>query len=261
MLISSCKNNLIEESFDDEENLVIKEWYNQDDIKSTTTYYNEDKSDYLFATWSEDGQLMDSARYINDTIEGLRKVYDSDAGLMHFETYHNGHLDGMHKAVYDNGVTNFEGFWKNYVKVGEWKFHFPEGKPITYEYYDSSGRLKYFRKYNEEGNGLKVEGSGLIGVYSDNKDVKSGELVTGLIEAAVPSGCHVELYIFEIKGETIVDSLLRVELLKPLKEWQVQFDSPGQKTLKFTIKIVDQTTRKEEISSSQMDIQVISDQE
>ncbi len=215
----------------------------------------------LFVSWSEDGQLMDSARYVNDTIEGLRKVYDNDAGLMHYETYHNGHLDGMHKAVYNNGVTSFEGYWKNYVKVGEWKFHFPEGNPITYEYYDSAGRIKYFRKYDEEGNVLKVEGSGLISVQANKSVVNPGEYVSGLIEAAVPPGCKTELHIFEILDSENSNSLMNIELLDPLQDWKIRFDTPGRKTLKFTINIVDQTTQKEEISSSQLDIQVFAEQE
>jgi len=261
VLFSSCRNNQIEESFDSEGKLVIKEWYNENDIKSTTTYFNEEKTDYLFVTWLEDGQLMDSARYINDTIEGLRKVYDADAGLMHYETYQNGHLDGMHKAVYDNGVTSFEGFWKNYVKVGEWKFHFPEGKPITYEFYDSTGRLKYFRKYDEDGTVLKVEGSGLISVQAIKSVVNPGEFVSGKIEAAVPPGCKTELNIVEILNGEGSNSLMRIGLSDPVKDWKLRFGAPGRKELEFTIKITDQLTGKEEISSTKLDIQVFAEQE
>jgi len=261
VLFSSCRNNQIEEFTDSEGNLVIKEWYNETEIKSITTYFNKDKTDFLFVTWSEEDQLMDSARYINDTIEGLRKVYDADAGLMHYETYHNGHLDGMHKAVYDNGVTSFEGFWKNYVKVGEWKFHFPEGNPITYEFYDSTGRLKYFRKYDEDGTVLKVEGSGLISVQAIKSVVNPGEFVSGKIEAAVPPGCKTELSIVEILNGEDSNSLMHAELSVSVKDWKLRFVTPGRKTLKFTIKIIDQVTQKEEISSSQLDIQVFAEQE
>ena len=65
------------------------------------------------------------------------------------------------------GVTGFEGFRKNNLMVGEWKFHFSNGHPITYEYYDSLGAMKYFRKYDDDGNVLKVNGLGMIQIKSD----------------------------------------------------------------------------------------------
>lgn len=258
IFITSCRNNLTEETYDDKGNLVVCEWYNKQNIKSSTTYFTEDQTDYLFVTWFEDGRLMDSSRYVNDTLEGLRKVYDMDVGLMHYEAYQHGHLDGPHKAVYDNGVTSFEGFWKNYVKVGEWKFHFPEGNPITYEYYDSTGRLRYFRKYDEAGNVLKVEGSGLISVKIDQKTVKPTEDVKCYIESAIPPGCLVNL-IIEVDKNKASERIFSTELKNPRFEWQQSFYKPGQKTFKFTIKIIDTLTQKEDVSSTQLNVTVLAE--
>jgi len=258
IILSSCRNNLTEETYDENGNLVIYEWYDDQNLKSSTTYFEEDKTDYLFVSYSEDGNLMDSARYVNDTLEGLRKVYENDNGLMHYETYLHDYLEGLHKAVYDNGITSFEGFWKNYVKVGEWKFHFPEGNPITYEYYDSTGRLKYFRKYDEAGNVLKVEGSGLISVIIDQETVKPTEDVRCHIESAIPPGCLVNL-IIEVFKDEISERIFIEELNNPKFDWQLSFYEPGQKIFKFTVKIIDTLTNKEEVSSSQLNVEVLPD--
>ena len=252
----SCRNNPTEETHDNNGNLVVREWYDRQNIKSQTTYFTKDKKDYLYVSWSEDGLLTDSARYINDTIAGLRKFYESGAGLMHFENYNHGFLEGEHKAVYSSGVTSFEGFWKNNVKVGEWKFHYPNGNPITYEYYDSAGRLRYFRKYDEDGNVLKVEGSGLIDVKIGNKTVNPDENVNCYVEAAIPPGCKVNLMIEKIRENNVSESLLTTEMKNPRFEWQRSFESPGEKTIKFTIRIIDTLTKKEEVDSTLLNIVV-----
>ena len=246
-ILFSCRSGYHEESYDDNGNLVIKEWYDKHNLKSSTTYLNPNQEDYISAIWYRDGRLMDSARYINDTVDGLRKFYEEVTGLMHYENYNYGVLNGVHKAQYNSGVYSFEGFRKNNRMVGQWKFHYPNGNPITYEYYDSTGKLLYFRKYDEDGSVLKKIGKELIGVTTRKISISESENCTGFVEAAVPPGCETVLSIKEeIPGQS-PNEFFNVEMKNPKINWERKFDSPGNKNLKFTLKVKDKKTCEEKI--------------
>ena len=127
----SCKNKTTQDK-DANGNIVVMEWYNKNKVKSVKTISGSNPNDFVYVEYTKDGTILDSARYINDTIEGTRKFYEEKTLLLHTENYHHGLLNGPHKAIYSSGVAGFEGFRKNNLMVGEWKFHFSDGHPITY---------------------------------------------------------------------------------------------------------------------------------
>ncbi|OQX78919.1 MAG: hypothetical protein B6D61_04490 [Bacteroidetes bacterium 4484_249] len=255
-LLFSCSSGFHDEFYDDNGNLVEREWYDKQNLESTTTYLNPDHTEYIYTSWYSDGRLNDSARYINDTLDGLRKFYEKNTGLVHYENYNYGVLNGVHKAVYNSGVTSFEGYRKDNWKVGEWKFHFPNGNPITYEYYDSVGKLLYFRKYDNEGNVLKETGKELIGVTIKQTSVNESESCTGFVEAAVPPGNKTILSIAEeIPGQN-PDEFFTTEMKKPKIKWETRFDSPGDKKLLFTLKVKEIKTGEEETYTFEQKIKV-----
>lgn len=252
-LFTSCKNRITEET-DQYGNKVIKEWYTKTRIKSIKTIFNIIPSDYLLVKYDKDGSLVDSVRYLNDTLEGMRKFYEGKTLLLHTENYRHGMLDGIHKATFTNGVTGFEGFRKNNLMVGEWKFHFANGHPITYEYYDSTGVMKYFRKYDDSGNVLKVDGLGMIQIKSDTSRLDSTSVLSGFVEAAVPSGCTTQFIIEEIKDGRAEKKHLDIKLDKPKSRWEIIFDEPGEKNLRYIITITDNITGKVEESVSEQNL-------
>ena len=140
--------------------------------------------------------------------------------------------------------------------VGEWKFHFVNGHPITYEYYDSTGVMKYFRKYDDNGNVLKVDGLGLIQVKSDPSKLESSQTLFGFVEAAIPPGCTTQFTIENYKEGQASEKYLEMKLEQPKTDWEIIFAEPGQKKLKFTITITDNKTGKEEESVSEQTIMV-----
>ncbi len=255
LFVASCKNRTTTET-DAHGNSVIKEWYNNKQLKSVKTILNQELNDYVLISYDHDGGLLDSARYINDTLEGMRRFYEEKTTLLHFENYHHGILEGIHKAVYSNGVTGFEGYRKNNMMVGEWKFHFANGHPITYEYYDSSGVMRYFRKYDDAGNVLKVDGMGMIQVKANISALDSTQTISGFVEAAIPPESTTIFTIENIKDGKVQEIYLEMVLHKPKTEWEIKFTEPGQKNLKYTITITDNKTGKKEESVSEQTIMV-----
>jgi len=256
----SCRSGYKKKEFyNDDGKLVIQEWYDKSSLKSSITFLDNTHNDYIYVSYYEDGRLMDSAKYINDTIDGLRKFYEVDPELMHFENYENGLLNGFHKAIYSNWITSFEGYRLNGYKVGEWKFHHSDGRPITYEYYDSTGKIKYFRKYDEEGETVKVSGSGLISIYPENKSIRVSDTLRGFVEAAIPPACKVILSIEEAFDGQNPDNFLITELKNPKIEWNRKFGSAGMKELIFKIHIKDLKSGKEEEYIAEQKINVKAD--
>ena len=247
-LISCQSGNKKEEFYDDNGQLVIREWYNKTSLKSRTTYLNEEKYDYVFVAYFEDGRLKDSARFINNLISGERKFYESDLGLMHYENYKDGLYNGYHKAIYDNGVSSFEGYRLNGFKVGEWGFHYPDGRPITYEYYDSTGEIRYFRKYDNKGTSLKTEGSGIIKIYPEKLSIRVSDTIRGIAEVASPPNSEIELSIIEVTSSYNSHEFFKTEVKYPKVYWSRKFKNPGQKKLNFMLKIKDLKSGKVETS-------------
>ncbi len=256
----SCRSGYKKKEFyNNDGKLIIQEWYDENSLKSSITFLDDTHNDYISVSYYEDGRLMDSAKYINDTVDGLRKFYEANSELMHFENYKNGLLNGFHKAIYSNGITSFGGYRLNGYKVGEWKFHYSDGRPITYEYYDSTGKIKYFRKYNEEGEAVKVSGSGLISIYPENKSILVSDTLIGYVEAAIPPACKIILSIEEAGNGQKPDNFFVTELKSPKIEWNRKFGSAGKKNLVLKINIKDLKSGKEEEYIAEQKINVKAD--
>jgi hypothetical protein len=255
VLFTYCKNKITEET-DTSGNKIIKEWFGENRIKSIKTLYQGAQNHYLIIQYNRKGNLIDSARYLNDSIEGTRKFYESKTELLHTENYRHGVLEGIHKAVYPNGVTGFEGFRKNDMMVGEWEFHFASGHPITYEYYDSSGVMRYFRKYDDNGNVLKVDGIGMIQIKSDQTRLDSTGILSGFIEAVIPPGCKSRFTVEEDGAVTGRRKYLEVFINKPKYDWEIKLEGPGEINLKYILTIIDNKTGSEEVSASEQTVLV-----
>ena len=236
VLLYSCNSGSDKKEFKNGKGqLVVQEWYSVDKLKSETTYLNSEKSDYVYVAYNENGRIIDSGRYVNDTITGFHKFFEDKTNLMHFESYENGFLNGKHKAVYSGGATSFEGYRKDGFMVGEWKFHYPDGRMITYEYYDSSGRVKYFRKYDDEGTTVKITGNGIIGIFTLKSQT---DTIKGVVEVAVPDNCKSHL---KITGNE--NTIFENDVSQP----RVSFSFVDKETiLDFQLIITENKTGKEE---------------
>ncbi len=249
-LVYSCSSETPEiKSHNKNGNLVITKMNDEDHAESIKTYLDKTEKSYLLLLYSPEGKLLDSATYVNDTLNGMRKFFEESTGLWHVENYHNGMLEGIDKAFYSDGIRSFEGYRKNNQKVGEWKFRYANGNPITYEFYDSTGKLKYFRKYDEEGDLMKQSGSAIIGVFPEDSTISVNAKYTVTIVAAKPFDCGTRLSITLIRQDNPDKIMFDSDVSEPSVHWKTKFSEPGEKVLRFTVRIRDLKSGKEENAS------------
>ncbi|MEZ5083599.1 MAG: hypothetical protein R2750_09130 [Bacteroidales bacterium] len=233
-----CNSNAHKEYRNDNNQLVIEEWFNDNQLKSRIVYFNEEKTDYSILQYDKNGNIKDSTIYVNNLPQGTRKIYDTSNDLLHIETYQNGILHGPHKAIYSSGVASFVGYQLNGNKVGEWKFFYPEGNPITYEFYDSTGRLNYFLKYEKDGHHLQSEGSGIIHVSDIMED--NGNFFIDVL-AAIPPNCSSILNVLLLQeGEEQIlfdDEITSIRNTIPLKTMD-----ESNKEVRLNLSITDKKT-------------------
>ncbi len=239
----SCGNSVIKKEFcNSEGQQVVQEWFNDNQIKSSIIYFDKSGENYVSVSYNIQGRMIDSAVYKNGHPEGVHKYFDANSGLTHIETYKNGMLTGISKAIYDNGVTSFQGYMKNNNKAGEWIFHYRDGRPITYEFYDSSGKIKYFKKYDDSGNTEKVTGSGIIDVVLNTEKTDANTLIKANVTVASPSGSKTGLSVSK-DGTTIVNSY---NLKKPVIQFVFPEDKKGEKIYNFILTMKDEKNGKTE---------------
>jgi hypothetical protein len=233
----SCGDSVTKKEFcNDDGQQVVQEWYNDKQIKSNITYLDKSGKSYVSVKYNKEGRMIDSVTYKNDVITGPRKYYDAGSGLTHIENYKNGVPDGVMKAVFDNGVTNFEGYMVNGSKAGEWIFHYRDGRPITYEFYDLSGNIKYFRKYDDGGAAGKVTGSGIIDISLSVDKTDTTTFIKARTTLASPPGCTTELTI-KNNGTKVVDTY---HITKPQTEFVIPSSANGENRLSFVLTIKDE---------------------
>lgn len=195
LVIVSCTKNVSKEYINDLGQSVYEVFYSNDQLKSRTTYLNSQRTEYTLINYYEDGILKDSAFFMDGVVDGMRTLYEKDKGLFYEEHYSNGLLNGTHKAIYSNGVSSFDGYRKNGRMAGSWNFHYPSGLPITYEFYDSTGVLMYFRKYTEEGLPESTNGDGIISIPSLTENIYAGSKLDLKLLIAMPPKCESDLIV------------------------------------------------------------------
>lgn len=256
LLMVGCKQNTIEEFTDQDGNLVIREWYNKSQIKSIKTFTNPEQTSFWYMTFYRDGLLKDSAVFVNGKVTGLRKYYEANSGLLHLENYKNGLLNGPQKAIFNTGISSFEGYRKDNNKVGEWKFFFPSGKIITYEYYDSTGRLKYLKKYDQNGSILKTDGEGLIEIVIPQTAFNINETIVGKALVALPLSCSYRLTIKDVTDGKNSQPFFDKQIAESPVFWEKSFNTPGEKKLLFTLVITDDQSGKGEQSELEQELYI-----
>jgi hypothetical protein len=255
-MLTGCKQRTSSQHTTQSGDLVLEEYYSNGQLKSTKVFYNEAQSDYLYKAYYENGELMDSVSYYNNLPEGKRTFFDQASGLMHTEYYKTGLLEGINMGIYKNGVKNYEGFRKTGNKAGEWIFRNPEGVNLTYEFFDSTGRLVYFRKYDERGNYQKSNGAILIHTFLSENLIQTGDSVHAGITAAVPPGCESKLTIFVDGDHTAEDTVHSEILTAPRNQFGFQMREPGDYKVIFHLVVTDNSTGKAEESKVEKNITV-----
>jgi hypothetical protein len=255
-LLAGCRQKTSSQLTTQSGDLVLEEYYSNGQLKSSKLFYNEAQSDYLYTAYYENGDLMDSVTFYNNVPEGKRIFFEQATGLKHIEYYENGLLEGINMGIYENGVKNYEGFRKAGQKAGEWIFRNPEGVSLTYEFFDSTGRLVYFRKYDERGNYQKSNGAVLIHAYLTENHIQPDDSVHAVITAAVPPGCESKLTILMDGDQTDEETIISEILKAPRNGFEFHVGEPGDYKVLFHLVVTDMSSGKAEESKVEKKITV-----
>jgi len=242
-IICGCARETRKSYKNDKGQQVEEVYYSGTNLKSRTIYLNG-TTEYLYAEYFEDEILKDSMHVIDGKTEGKRIFFDRKGDLKHTEHYQDGIFHGPQLAEYSNGIKNYEGYWLNGVKVGEWTFHYPDGRPITYEFYDSTGRIKYLEKFGTSGEVLIVEGNALINVVINQANAAAGDTLHLLVLAGLPPASLVTLLIKSQIGNNKKQTVFTDELHQLHTQIPFSFTEAGNYLLEFDLQILDIKSKK-----------------
>ncbi|MCB2221230.1 MAG: hypothetical protein KQI35_12605 [Bacteroidetes bacterium] len=242
---------------DETDHQVEEERYGNGQLKSQTYLLNSQGTDYIYTSYYEDGTLMDSMVYKNNKLEGTRVYYDQAIGLKHIENFADGIMQGENKAIYNSGEISYAGFRHNGEKAGEWQFHYPDGRPITYEFYDSTGRLKYFRKYNESGSYQNSNGDVLIDAFLTHERIQVQDTVLLTLVTAVPPGCTTSIELSALYEAQDPVKLFSGTVENERTTVPMVFQQAGAPDLRIEVQVEDPKKVKTETSTKIIHVSVV----
>ena len=125
--------------------------YYKDNIKEIG-HWKDGKQNGLFQLYTEEGILVDNAKFKEGERDGLTEQFYSDTGKLRVSgNYKNGVLDGEFKAYYPNGNLQGEVTYKNGEMNGEFK-EYHENKNIRLSgSYKNSLQEGEWKSYLEDG--------------------------------------------------------------------------------------------------------------
>jgi antitoxin component YwqK of YwqJK toxin-antitoxin module len=126
----------------------------------------------LYQRFAETGELLEEARYSNDTLDGERKYFYPNGKTESIEHYSKGVYQGKYEKYYDTGALQLEQEYVNGALEGLSIAYYPNGKmkeKVTLRNNEENGP---FSEYYENGM-LKAEGQYIPG---EDLPLEQGEL-------------------------------------------------------------------------------------
>ena len=167
----------------DEESLVaVEKWQ---DSNRVLQRYLVDRDSLRQGEYERfvEGVLRERCHYENDTLHGMRTLYDAGGRKEIEETYQNGSFAGPFRTYYPSGQVELLGQYVDNAMHGEWIKYYPTGQMMERVFMARNNENGPFVEYHENGQ-LKAEGTyangdrehGLLKLYDD-----SGELMTKMM--------------------------------------------------------------------------------
>lgn len=139
--------------------------------------------------YNADGKLWEEANYKLGKLEGERRLYFPNGGIMRIETYKDDKFDGPFYEYYENGKKSQEGKFVADGREGEWKYYYASGQVKLVMNYLNGLEDGPFEEYHENGQ-YKAKGTFKVGVNRfglDNTETDNFE--------------HGELLLYDERGE------------------------------------------------------------
>lgn len=131
-----AKNNAYTIFFDEKKNKVSegnvvdklregiwKYYHKNSNAVMTTENYVNDKLEGSRKVFYSDGKLAEDVLYKNNVKEGLSKKYSKDGKLVEESTFANGVLQGSYKVYEESGEVAITGQFKDDLKKGLWRYY------------------------------------------------------------------------------------------------------------------------------------------
>lgn len=131
------------------------------------TYENQDTKTGKWTAWNEDGTLKSEEHYVNDELDGEKRVYFADNKLKSVEEYTAGKLNGK-KVEYDEAphrisrelsysAGKLHGEFKVYHDGVLWREGKYQNGDLVYEKEYTEGKLQIVKLLDESGTLVNVE--------------------------------------------------------------------------------------------------------
>ncbi|GAB4322608.1 MAG: hypothetical protein Kow00127_15250 [Bacteroidales bacterium] len=244
LLITGCQQKKSRSYVDDQGRRITETLYSDGTPETKTIRLSDSLT--LVVRFDEAGVPVDSSRFLNQKLHGRHYYFDKSSGLIHISHYVNGIQQGVTRGVYTDGKVSYEGYHHNGAKAGAWSFFYHNGLPITYEFYDSTGRRLYFRKYDAEGKVQSIDGKLLIAAHHPKENVLPvNREVTMEIIAAVPPAdtISVDVVLFPPEGDSLL--LASDNLTSPVYSFSFTPVQEGSHTMSVAVRASADTENKE----------------
>lgn len=151
-----------------------REWLEKANTEGRiTARYQVDKKSGLrmgiYRSFYEDGQVFEESMYVNDTIEGVRKLYHPNGKLMIEEHYTNGLFEGPYRSWYPDGTLESEGQYEGNAMSGVWKLFYRSGQlhqELTFRDNLENGPFKTWHTNGQlMEEGTYIDGDNLHGTF------------------------------------------------------------------------------------------------
>lgn len=183
-------------------------------------------STYTDTSYYDSGNIKEINNYINDNKkQGISVSYFENSDTMSVAFYHSGVKDSVETLYYPSGDIKTMSSWQKGILVGEQINYFDEIRRVYYTiknsdtirveeqmiseylFHDTKGNVKYYRKYNSEGDLIKEEGSGIIIVHKlhDLNSIEVNDTIKLQYLLASPRFVHRGLKIVEYHNNNLIE--------------------------------------------------------
>ena len=135
--------------------------------------YERKKSNFakhgLYQMFDDAGNLIESAHYVNDTLDGKRTLFFENGKPQYIENWVHGKFEGEYKSFYESGQLKMLANYHDNMMQGESKVYYKNGTLKEVVHFVNNEENGPFVEYHENGK-LAAEGSYLEG------DHEHGEL-------------------------------------------------------------------------------------
>ncbi len=174
------------------------------------------KKEGEYLAFYPNGQKMEESFYLNDSLNGERKLYHENGQLESITTHANGMFEGKYQKFDENGKMLNEGQYMNNEMSGTWKKWYDSGElaeEVTFAVNLENGPFKEFYKNGKlKTEGVYVQGDneqGELKIYDENGELRQ--------KMYCEFGICAETWSKE-KGEQQIDSTKIHDLAKMKKE-------------------------------------------